>query len=566
MSDVVKLEPAQLNDLLHKVYLATFRFTDLLSILNTDKWKIEDAARQSFQQIVETLRVQLKELDEDRKQFQENPENSELADRTDASITGLLPNIEVVAAAVTQYDSPAQGTQYRQPGDQLRELQKSLRPYVLYLRSKVAAAQAPKSQAPTEPAAQIPPTSAPPPSGQAPQAQPVQSGQAEPTSTTGEGVKLEPAQLSDLLRKVYLAAFRFTDLLSILQTDKWKMDSVARQSFNQTLDTVRGQLKTMDESRQQFQEKPENSDLADKTDAAITAVLPNIDSVAAAVTQYDGPAQGTQYRQPSNRLRELQDLLRPYVRYLHAKAEAALAAPPGVQTEVIQPSTTVKAIIPADISGPPLPLQPEQLKELLYKMYVSAFRIQDLLNQEQPEKWKAPDAERATFNQARDTLRARLADFERVRSQLAVSPVSGDLAFHAYRALGGLQEPVAQVSNSVSAHESAKLADEYQRRGRELTAGQEQLVPYISYFLNRWDRATQMFQSDLAACENQLSNAMRHQVQVPTPLPNVNPEFKGHGHKKTNTSPPADRGAHAATTPAAKKKLKKNLSGRSSNE
>ena len=67
MSDVVKLEPAQLNDLLHKVYLATFRFTDLLSILNTDKWKIEDAARQSFQQIVETLRVQLKELDEDRK-------------------------------------------------------------------------------------------------------------------------------------------------------------------------------------------------------------------------------------------------------------------------------------------------------------------------------------------------------------------------------------------------------------------------------------------------------------------------------------------------------------------
>jgi hypothetical protein len=542
--------------LLHNVYLATFRFTDLLSILQTDKWKMKDAARQSFNQTLETVRGQLKELDDDRKQFQEKPENSQLADKTDGSITGLLPNIEAVAAAVTQYDSPAQGAQYREPGDQLRELQKSLRPYVLYLRAKVAAAGAPNPQgpaapqAPSEPAAQIPPTSAPQPSAQAPQAQAAEPRQTQPPSPADQGVKLEPAQVSDGLRKVYMAAFRFADLLSVLQTDKWKMEDASRQSFNQTLETVHGQLKRLDESRQQFQEKPDNSELADKTDAAITALLPNMDLVAAAVTQFDGPAQGTQYKQPGEQLHELQELLRPYVRYLHAKAEAALALPPGVQGEVIQPSTTAKGIIPADTGGSPAPMQPEQLKELLSRMYVSAFRIQDLLNQEHPEKWKAPDAEHTGFNQAREALRARLTEFEKVRYQFAATPASADLAFRTYRAVGSLQEPLEQVGQSVSAHEDAKLADEYQRRGRELTAGQEQLVPYISYFLNRWDRAAQMFQNNLAACENQLSGVMRNRVPVPTPLPNVNPEFQGH-RRKTASSKPRD--GQATTTAATKK-------------
>jgi hypothetical protein len=355
-----------------------------------------------------------------------------------------------------------------------------------------------------------------------------------------------------------MAAFRFADLLSVLQADKWKMDDAERQSFNHTLETVRGQLKALDESRQQFQEKPENSELADKTDAALTTLLPNIDSVAAAVTQYDGPAQGTQYKQPGDRLRELQESLRPYALYLHAKAETALAPPPGGQTEMIQPSTTPNAAILTDAGSRPA-TQPKQIRALLRNMYMTAFRIQDLLGLENPEKWKASDAERAGFNQAREALRTRLAEFEKVRSQFAASPASADLAFQTYRALASLQEPLEQVTHSVSAREDARLADEYEHRGRELATGQEQLVPYISYFLNRWDRATQMFQNDLAACENQLSTAMRNRAQVPTPLPNVNPQFQGHGRKTT-------RSRQAAAKAAKKKKSPKRQAVKTSDE
>src|SRR6516162_9694012 len=252
-SQATKLEPVQVQDLLQKIYQAAFRFTDLLTVLQPDKWKMDDAPRQLFNQALETVRGQFQTLDEDRKQFLEKPENSDLADKTDASITALLPNMEAVAAAVTPYDRPAQGT------------------------------------------------------------------------------KLEPAQLKDLLQRIYVVTFRFTDLVGTLQPDKWKMDDTARQLYNQALETVRGQFQTLDEDRKQFLEKPENSDLADKTDASITALLPNMEAVAAAVTQYDGPAQGTRYRQPADQLRELQKSLQPYAFYLHAKAEG-LAAPSQPQT------------------------------------------------------------------------------------------------------------------------------------------------------------------------------------------------------------------------------------------
>ena len=556
-SEAVKLEPAQLQDLLQKVYLAAFRFTDLLTVLQTDSWKMDDAARQSFNQTLETARGQLKALDEDRKQFLEKLENSDRADRTDAAITALLPNIEAVATAVTQYDSPGQGTQYKQPGDQLRGLQKSLHPYVLYLRGKAEApATALQPQTPPAPSAQPPPAPTQ-------QSQPASSSQGQPGPAANEGVKLEPAQLRDLLQRIYVVTFRFTDLVGILQPDKWKMDDAARQSFNQTLETVRGQLKTLDENRTQFLEKPENLDLAGKTDAAITALFPNLDVVAADVTQYDNPAQGTQYKQPGDQLRELQKSLHPYVLYLRTRAEAALAPIPGVQTEVIQPTTTPKAILPTDISGPPPPMQPEQLKQILYRMYVPTYRIQDVLSHEQPENLKASEAERASFSQARGMLQAKLAEFEKVRNQFAASPASADLAFQTYVSALSVQDPLVQVSHSLSTQGETKLADEFRQRGRELLAAQQELVPYISYFLNRWDRAVQMFQGNLAACEKQLNYAMHFRTQAATPLPNVNPEFQGHGRKTTSSKETTTK---AAATKTARRTPPKKTAKKSSKQ
>ena len=556
VNEGVKLEPAQLRDLLQRIFVVTFRFKDLVSILQPDKWQMDDTARQSFNHTLETVRGQLKTLDENRTQFLERPENLELASKTDAAITALLPNLDVVAADVTQYDSPGQGAQYKQPGDQLRELQKSLHPYVVYLQARAEApVTPPQPQTSLAPAAQAPaPTQ---------QGQPTSLSQVQPPLAVNEGVKLEPAQLRDLLQRIFVVTFRFKDLVSILQPDKWQMDDTARQSFNQTLETVRGQLKTLDENRTQFLERPENLDLAGKTDAAITALLPNLDVVAADVTQYDRPGQGAQYKQPGDQLRELQKSLHPYVVYLQAKAEAALAPIPGVQTEVIEPSTIPKAILPTDISGPPPPMQLEQLKQVLYKMYVPTYRIQDVLSHEQPENSKASEAERARFGQARGALQAKLTEFEKVRNQFAASPGSADLAFQTYVSALSVQDPLEQVTHSLSTQGETKLADEFRQRGRELIAAQQELVPYISYFVNRWDRAAQMFQNNLAACEKQLNYAMHLRTQAAIPLPNINPEFQGHGRKTTSST---DTATKAAATKSVKRTAPKKAAKKSSTQ
>jgi len=190
------------------------------------------------------------------------------------------------------------------------------------------------------------------------------------------------------------------------------------------------------------------------------------------------------------------------------------------------------------------------LKQVLYKMYVPTYRIQDVLTHEQPENLKASEAERASFSQARATLQAKLAEFEKVRNQFAASLASPDLAFQTYVSALSVQDPLEQVSQSLSTMEKTKLADEFRQRGRELIAAQQELVPYISYFVNRWDRAAQMFQSNLAACEKQLNYAMHFHTQAATPLPNVNPEFQGRGRKTTSSKETTTK---AAATKATKR-------------
>ncbi|HWT78632.1 MAG TPA: hypothetical protein VN648_07495, partial [Candidatus Methylomirabilis sp.] len=290
-----------------------------------------------------------------------------------------------------------------------------------FVRQEPAASQQPASPAAPDPQQ---PSPAPPP------AVPTAS---VPSPAPSEGTSLDAEQVRGLLHNIYVAAFRFTDLLSILATDKWKMDDAARQPFQQTLDTARKQLAALEDARLQFLEKTDNSDLAEKTDGAISDLLPTIDAVAEAVSQYESATQGSQYKQPGDQLRQLQTTLKPYVEYLHARVQAVLGPMAGVQTEVIRAGTARPPVATLAGAAPP-PLQPDEIRQLLHKMYVSCFRIRDLLGQEQPAKWTAPDSDRQGFEETQKELLAKLDAFEKARHSLDSSPQNAGLAFQVYRA------------------------------------------------------------------------------------------------------------------------------------
>ena len=66
----------------------------------------------------------------------------------------------------------------------------------------------------------------------------------------------KPEEAQALLQKIYMAAFRVNDLLTLLRPDQWKMGDAERKSFSQTLDSLRDQLKTLEQGRSQLVGQP----------------------------------------------------------------------------------------------------------------------------------------------------------------------------------------------------------------------------------------------------------------------------------------------------------------------
>jgi hypothetical protein len=133
------------------------------------------------------------------------------------------------------------------------------------------------------------------------------------TTRTGMTGYLEPAQVKALLHKIWLTQYRIDDLLAQVRAERWKMPDAARKSFGQTLENLRKALASEADWRAQFDDRPDSLYLGFQTYVAITAVLPRLDGVARAVSQYENASFGAQYSAAANQLFDLQQLLQPHL-------------------------------------------------------------------------------------------------------------------------------------------------------------------------------------------------------------------------------------------------------------
>jgi hypothetical protein len=196
-----------------------------------------------------------------------------------------------------------------------------------------------------------------------------------------------------------------------------------------------------------------------------------------------------------------------------------------MKTEEIQAPTVFVPITSTSTVKPPL--DPNELKQLLYKAYVPAFRIKDLLGQEHPERWHASEAEQGAFNSARQALDQALAEFDTWRGQFLRNPQSLENAFETYRALWSVLPLLETVSRSVEQNADPQAGAEYRKRGQEMAEVREKLEPYINYLLKYHDQTVQTSQQNLIACENQLGYAMRPRAEAAVPMKNIIPVFQG---------------------------------------
>ena len=77
----------------------------------------------------------------------------------------------------------------------------------------------------------------------------------------GEGY-MEPQQVKDLLKRVYLAEFRTNDLLTQVHPENWKMPEGARSSFLESFGALRRQMGALEEWRAALDQRPDSMYLA----------------------------------------------------------------------------------------------------------------------------------------------------------------------------------------------------------------------------------------------------------------------------------------------------------------
>jgi hypothetical protein len=170
------------------------------------------------------------------------------------------------------------------------------------------------------------------------------------------------------------------------------------------------------------------------------------------------------------------------------------------------------------------------VKALAHKIWLAEYRINDLLTQVHPEKWKISSLTRNSFSQTLESLHKGLEGLEEWRAQFEKRPDSAYFGFQTYAAINAALPPMDGVARAASRFENPSLSAQYSETGSQLFDLQQALQPYVAYLLRNSDQVLSAAQTNLAGCQNELGNALRGQGGPAKPLKNTFVEFPGGQH------------------------------------
>ena len=238
-----------------------------------------------------------------------------------------------------------------------------------------------------------------------------------------------------------------------------------------------------------------------------------------------------------------------------------------IQTETIGPPGRTAGVLPTPANSADY-MEPAKVKVLTHKIWLAEYRLNDLLAQVRPEKWKMPPAARQSFGQTLESLHKALTAEESWRSQFEARPDSLYLGFQTYVAISAVLPRLDGVAHSVAQYENASFGAQYSQSENQLFDLQQSIEPHLAYLLMNQDSLMVAAQSNLASCQNELNFAEHNKEGRATPMKNIAPEFKGHGRpahapaasagakppeaKGNVTGKPATNKGKTATKPATK--------------
>jgi len=174
-------------------------------------------------------------------------------------------------------------------------------------------------------------------------------------------------------------------------------------------------------------------------------------------------------------------------------------------------------------------LEPEQVKALLHKTWLTEYRINDLLAQVHPEHWRMPDAAKKSFAQTLESLNNALKSQEEWRAQFENRPDSLYFGFQTYVAINAVLPRLEGLAHSVTQYENASFGAQYSQAANQLFDLQQSLQPHLALLLKNQDGLLLAAQTNIASCQNELGYALHSKERRATPMKNIAPEFKGRG-------------------------------------
>ncbi len=221
---------------------------------------------------------------------------------------------------------------------------------------------------------------------------------------------------------------------------------------------------------------------------------------------------------------------------LRAQTEQPSTAPPtpALEAETVAPS---KAPPPAgqapqtatDAEGF---MEPQQIKEMLHRLWLVHYRISDLLTEVHPERWQLSDTAHASFRDSLDALRQQMKALDAWRGQFDERPDSVYLGYMTHASIGAILPRLDGVTRIITQRENASLGAQFSQAGNQLFDLQQALQPYLIYLVRNQDQILHAAQTNLATCQNELGFAMRGRSEPAKVMKNVVPDFKGRRVRK----------------------------------
>jgi hypothetical protein len=227
-----------------------------------------------------------------------------------------------------------------------------------------------------------------------------------------------------------------------------------------------------------------------------------------------------------------------------------------IQTEQVDVPKQPPAVSLAPANAPDRQ-EVEQVKTLAHRIWLAEFRLNDLLSQVKPDKWKMTPGVRQSFNETLDSLHKSVANLESWRVQFEMRPDSLYLGFMTYVSLSAVLPRVDGIARSVSSNENGSFGAQFSQAENQLFDLQQQVEPHLAVLLKNQDNVLLMSQSNLATCQNQLNFSEHGREGKAVPMKNIAPVFQGHprtSHPAASNSAakPGESKVPAGNTPSQK--------------